>query len=158
MEQMKESIIRLERISLESLDFTKKAQVLQRISIPPKLLRFDVTVETLTDTTVQSRCDISVLSEQNQEDDFEIHLSYLIIASISDISQKEALEKFAKFGAPFNALVYARDLIANITSRAFGQPAMLPLLDIRQLGESINIISKASPQNPPESGTPPSVE
>lgn len=147
---MEQSIIRLEKITLESLKFTKNAQALQRTNIPPTQLRFNVTTEVLENTLIaQSRCEISILKDENQ-DDFEIQLTYLITASILDASNKEALEKFAKFGAPFNALVYARDLISSITSRAFGQAAMLPLLDIQQLGASITLKETPETQGLPQ--------
>lgn len=137
---MDQSFIRLEKITLEGLKFRKNAQALQRTNIPPKQIQMKVTAEVLKDTLiVQSRCEVVILKDENQ-DDFEMEFTFVISASVSDPSQKGLLEKFGKFGAPFNALVYGRDLVRSITARAFGQAALIPLLDIQQLGESISIV------------------
>ncbi len=149
---MDQSFIHLENITLEGLKFSKNAQALQRTNIPPKQIQMKVTAEVLRDTLIiQSRCEVAILKDENQ-DDFEMEFTYVISASVSDPSQKELLERFGKFGAAFNALVYGRDLVRSITARAFGQAALIPLLDIQQLGKSISIVW---PETQPPSQTPP---
>ena len=130
--KVKKSIIKLDQISLERLTFKKKSNALRRSEIPPSSLRIGVTIFEREETYFESVCDIGIYDE-DQRGDFELSLTYKISASILDPQHKEALEKFAKYGSPFNALVFAREAVADITFRAFGKSATIPLLDVHSL-------------------------
>jgi hypothetical protein len=88
---------------------------------------------------MESICQIAVYGKDDPRGDFQMELTYRINASASDSSHKSDLEKFARFGSSFNALVFARETVAQITFKAFGKAAVIPLLDVHELGESLII-------------------
>ncbi|MDL1893028.1 hypothetical protein FBQ87_09080 [Sphingobacteriales bacterium CHB3] len=138
-DKIKKSPIKLESIELTNLNFSRKSAKLRRSEIPPLSMRVEVSINEKSELLLESTCDIILYGDDDPRGDFQMELSYRINASTFDSSHKNDLEKFAKFGSPFNALVFARETVAQITFKAFGKAAMIPLLDVHGLGKSLII-------------------
>ena len=139
MQKSKRSPIHLDTVSLRSVSFKARATKLGRIEIPASSLKITVSIEEESETSFRSTTNILIYGDNDPRGEFEMQLSYLVVASIAEVSHKDELEKFARFGAPFNALVYARETVASLTAKTFGRSAIVPLLDIRELGKELTI-------------------
>lgn len=139
MEKQKKSPIQISEISLNEIIFKKRGTRLKRTKILPSAINFEVQIQEIDTLSYTTRCKINVYDEAEQSCDFYLKLEYNIISRIIDPEFKNALEGFAKLGAPFNALVHAREIVSSLTSRAFGKVALLPLLDIRDFEQRLEI-------------------
>jgi preprotein translocase subunit SecB len=146
MSKPKKSIISISSLVLTDLTFHKKSAKLKRIIIPARAISIDASIEELEKLNYLTDCSININSEKDPNSDFVSTLKYQIISQTIDIDHLKDLEAFAKFGALFNAFVHARELIADLTARSFGRAALFPLLDIRQLGNEIKIVTNISRQ------------
>lgn len=137
-EEIKKSPIQIVDLSLVHVDFRKKTTSLKHLDIPIESIKLTVSIDELDELTLSSLCDMSAFID-DENADFQISLSYLLVAQISDKSMRENLERFARVGAMFNVLVHARETIASLTARAFGKAIILPTLNIADFGQSIKI-------------------
>jgi hypothetical protein len=60
-----------------------------------------------------------------------------MISTLTDPNFVDAFKMFLNIGAPFNLLVYTRDLLMNMTNRAYNKTILLPLLDIREFAQLV---------------------
>ena len=160
MSDIKKSIIQLGEISLTDVKFVKKKPTLSRAGINVKLndIHFQVVVQQLDKYAFLSRCTFEIFREQNDQSDFYASFQYEIVSKVSEDKHLEDLEKFAKFGAPFNAIVHVREILIGLSGRAFGRAAFIPLIDIREFGKKLIIETKQnSEQNSASKSAEPEV-
>jgi preprotein translocase subunit SecB len=159
-QEIKKSTIQISDLSLISAVFKKKTSRLKQNEIPTSALSLVISIQEIDDLAYLSLCAINAFQDDDPNADFIVSLNYQIITKASDPVAKNDLQQFARFGAPFNALVHARELISSLTARAFGKAATLPLLDIREMGKSLRITMMEKPKeaSPPIQTSQPEVE
>lgn len=150
MEKLKKSIIKLLNVSLTSVDFQKKGEALRRLRIPTNAIKIQVVINKIDSLKIRSECTINIYNKDSLKDDFFLSVVYEIVAAVSELGDYEQLEKFARFGAPYNVFVHARELVADITGKAYGKIALLPLINITDLGKQIQISTVIEEQNQKE--------
>jgi preprotein translocase subunit SecB len=148
MSKPKKSIISISSLLLTDLSFHKNSSKLKRTVIPANAINIEATIQELEQLTYLTECTIHINENKDPKLYFSSMLKYQIVSQAIDQDHLKELETFARFGAIFNAFVHARELIANLTSRSFGKAALFPLLDIRQLGTEIKIITQVIQQEP----------
>lgn len=147
-EEIKRSPIQIIDLSLVHLDFRKRTTSLKQTEVSIDSIKLTVSIDELDENTLSSLCDVAVFVDE-ENSDFQISLSYLVVAQVSDKSMRENLEMFARIGAMFNVLVHAREAIASLTARAFGKAVILPTLNITEFGHTIkiNVLEKPRDSN-----------
>lgn len=152
MSKINLSPIQIHSIELTEASFRVNRTPVANTVIESENLAIDVTLEQKSNVAISTSAFIQVKEAEGFPLDYEARLSFRIEARISDEQFAEKLKEFAKFGAPFNAMVHARDLLSSLSTRAFGKSVLIPLLDVRELGQQINIID--SSLNSETSNTP----
>jgi len=153
MEKPKKSPIQISEFSLTTLEFKRVGSRPRRLKIPANFIKIEAVVEELDALAYSIVCHICINEEAKEALDFSAKIEYQMVAKTIDPEFKKQLEGFAKVGAPFNALVHARELIASLTARAFGRTAMLPLIDIRDFESTIHVTSVEKESATPETET-----
>jgi hypothetical protein len=152
-EDLKLSPISIVELSLNSLEFKKTTSRPHVEEIPLDAIRVRVRTEEVNSLTIISWCDLT-LFEEVKDASFTLTLAYQIEARISDPARHESLLRFARFGALFNVIVHARELVATLTARSFGRALMIPMVDITELGEKINIAFSEQPRREDSGASP----
>jgi hypothetical protein len=140
MNAIKKSTISLDRVELRSVKFESRSNKLHRADIPLSAIQIDLhssKEETLL-PSLSTLCRITIFSPENPKADFYAELLYRIEASVENSEDVDLLTKFSTVGAAFNAFVFARQAIADLTFKAFGKAVRLPLLNIGELGARIS--------------------
>lgn len=143
MNEIKKSPIQIVEFTIRELKFKVNSPALRAIEVPIEAINLNVSVQANDELHYSSLCGIEINSQNENESDFTLSATYQIDACIADIQSKESLERFAKFGAPFNMLTHVRELLILLSTRAFGRAVSIPLLDITELGKLITIKSAA---------------
>jgi len=148
MSKPKKSIISISSLLLIELSFHKNSSKLKRTIIPANAINIEATIQELEQLNYLTECTIHINPNKDPKSDFFSMLKYQIVSQAIDQDHLKELEIFARFGAIFNAFVHARELIADLTARSFGKAALFPLLDIRQRGSEIKIVTQTIHQEP----------
>jgi len=135
-ETLKPSLIRLENIFLNKIEYychpnfePKGPQILMKTQI-------QVDVKTNENLRYITRCNIFI-NKDEQDSPFRITLEIDVVSSIEASEHVQQLKEFAASGAVFNAIMYAREVIRDITSRSKYNQLIMPLFDISQLSQQI---------------------
>jgi hypothetical protein len=132
MENLKLSPIRIENITLHRVEFSKILPECEINAIPTNAISMSVETETLSETSGKSSLDLSLYKDATDPHPFEFRSKFEMTFSLTDPSLTDAFKMFLNVGAPFNLLVYTRDLLMSLTNRAYKKTIVLPLLDIRE--------------------------
>jgi hypothetical protein len=145
MEQLKESPIRIDKITLKQVEFTIISPICEITNIPIAAISIEVEIDMIGDTSGKSCLNLMLYKKTTEPHPFEFSVKYEMTSTLSDSSLVEAFKMFLNIGAPFNLLVYTRDLLMNLTNKAYNKTVLLPLLDIREFAQLV-----ANPPTPKE--------
>lgn len=127
------SKVSLERIVLESFSIKTFPDVI----VEGKRVVFDVDLDRKVVKTENLRyetlCTL-ILAAGSKGTPIEISGTCRVISSVQSANDREILEDFANLGAVYNAIIFFRELIREITSRTERGPIILPLFDITKTG------------------------
>ena len=151
MTKPKLSKVQISQLSLTRLNFEKKSDKLGRKTIPTHSISFEVNVKQITETECLTICKIDTFSKKEPPTNFIISMEYEVHSNVLDKTDVKELIAFARLGAPFNVFVHARELIIQLTLKAFGKAAFFPLLNISDLQKETNVKVELLPG--PETGT-----
>jgi hypothetical protein len=143
----KASPIQIQSISLIGVDFKILKSNPSGIPIALDNLEIKVSTDEKSSFVIVSTVKLTMKPNETHPIEFEAHLIYEIESRVEKENDVKDLRDFAKIGAPFNALVHSREVIASLTSRAFGKSLLIPLLDIRKLDDVIPPVEPDKPTN-----------
>jgi hypothetical protein len=145
METPNTSPIQIQSISLIGLNFEILKSNPSDISIHIDNLSIEVSTDEKSSVVIVSTVNLKVQPNEAHPIAFTAHLTYEIESRVEKQDDVKHLKAFARIGAPFNALVHAREVIVGLTSRAFGKSVLIPLLDIQKFGDAISFVEPEKP-------------
>jgi preprotein translocase subunit SecB len=129
MRNLKTSAVQLQEITLEELSF-KLREVRTIGTYSSIVITVDREVKRLANTRWVTLCTINI---EGRRSPFLLKAKCKVVYNVKSVKDKLKLESFSKTGAVFNAIVYCRELIRDLTTRAGYDPLILPLFDVRDL-------------------------
>jgi hypothetical protein len=123
------SKVKLESIALQDFRLERVPSFSPENSVVNFEGSLDSKVERIGNLKCATVCQLSV-NLNRMDTPFKITASCRIVASIESLDHNEILVEFANVGAVFNAIVFFRELIREVTSRTYYGPVIFPLLDI----------------------------
>jgi preprotein translocase subunit SecB len=132
MENIKTSPFKIERIILQQVEFTRILSECDIVDIPIDAISIDVEADPISETNGRSCLNLAIYKYTTNPHPFEFRVKYEMIFTLNDANLMDAFKMFLNVGAPFNLLVYTRDLLMSLTNKAYNKTIILPLLDIRE--------------------------
>jgi hypothetical protein len=137
MEPLKESPIRIDKITLQKVEFTTISSICEIADIPISAISIDVEMDLVGESSGKSCLNLALFKNTAEPHPFEFSVKYEMTSTLSDSNLVDAFKMFLNIGAPFNLLVYTRDLLMGLTNRAYNKTVLLPLLDIREFAQLV---------------------
>jgi preprotein translocase subunit SecB len=122
----------LEDVALEDFSFKDYPDFIAKGPDIQMTLAIETKIEKLENLRYLTRCALTV--NANRADvPFAANAVCRVIAGVKSLDDINSLEEFAQIGAVYNAVVFLRELIRDVTSRTKRGPVLIPLIDINQL-------------------------
>ncbi len=123
------SKVRLESITLQDFRLENNPAFSGEGGVVNFVGLVDHSVEKVENLRYITTCRLTVNTEKT-DTPFKISAVCKVVASVESVEHLDILSEFATVGAVFNAIVFFRELVREVTSRTSFGPVSFPLLDI----------------------------